>query len=283
MLVAKRVVRIISYIATLIALFFLILCCFHDDSLIIRNYTYDTVKVQTNFRIVVYSDFHHRDLKFPNADIIEETKKLNPNIVVFCGDMIDSHTKNLDNVNKIMDGLRDFPIYYVTGNHEEYAPLFNDFKEEIKRREQQNQRVYFIDDKQVNINDNITLYGLHDPIFDSHTYSNFRRDYGKLEETINKNFTFDAKKFNILLAHRPELADLYVRYPFDMIISGHSHGGQIRFGDFSFFRIATHTPYDHGEYIINDKRLYVSSGLGYSAMLPIRINCNPELVSIDVK
>ena len=91
---------------------------------------------------------------------------------------------------------------------------------------------------------------------------------------------------NILLAHRPDYIDLYRQYPFDLVLSGHTHGGQVRIPllvnglfapDQGWF-----PQYAGGLYEVGETSLVVSRGLSYYPRLP-RVFDPPEVVVIDVE
>ena len=69
----------------------------------------------------------------------------------------------------------------------------------------------------------IQLCGLSDPLM--------TKDPDKMLYTLN--FFKEEKErrklpFSLLLSHRPELLGLYSKFPIDLILSGHAHGGQFR-------------------------------------------------------
>ncbi len=89
----------------------------------------------------------------------------------------------------------------------------------------------------------------------------------------------------ILLCHRPyfiqEAAERNVR----LVLSGHTHGGQIvlgRIGNAVIAPARIASPYIWGKYSINNTHMYVSRGVGTVA-LPIRINCPPEITRITLR
>jgi len=82
---------------------------------------------------------------------------------------------------------------------------------------------------------------------------------------------------NILLVHEPDYADSASRYPVDLQLSGHSHGGQIRFpliGPPYLPPLAT--KYPRGLRRIRDLMLYTNVGIG-TIRVPVRFDCPPEL------
>jgi hypothetical protein len=90
----------------------------------------------------------------------------------------------------------------------------------------------------------------------------------------------------ILLAHEPDYADDVVAHPrgplVDLMLSGHSHGGQIRLpflGPLILPPMAE--KYPEGHYRFNRMQLYVNRGIG-TVGLPLRLNCPPEITLITL-
>ena len=91
---------------------------------------------------------------------------------------------------------------------------------------------------------------------------------------------------NVLLAHRPELIEDYLAYPFDIIFSGHAHGGQWRIPGLINGLYAPHQglfpKYAGGEYNFNQTKLIVSRGLENQKLDHIpRFYNRPEVVIVD--
>jgi predicted MPP superfamily phosphohydrolase len=101
-----------------------------------------------------------------------------------------------------------------------------------------------------------------------------------LDETLH---SIPSDEAVILLAHEPDYADEVARYPVDLQLSGHSHGGQVRL---PFVR-PLYLPelarkYVAGLYKIRDLTLYTNRGLGTLA-LPVRWNCPPEITLFTLR
>ncbi len=92
--------------------------------------------------------------------------------------------------------------------------------------------------------------------------------------------------YKILLCHQPNLFNEFSKkYDFDLMLSGHTHGGQINIIDIKGLRIAPSyliTDYLKGFYKENGKLLYVNRGYGVTG-LPIRINADPEIAVMKFK
>ena len=82
----------------------------------------------------------------------------------------------------------------------------------------------------------------------------------------------------ILLAHSPDIADQMEGARFDLVLAGHTHGGQIRlpFFDGAWLHQGLSGRYVEGLYAIGDSPLYVNRGIGTSRV-PLRIRSRPEI------
>ncbi len=89
----------------------------------------------------------------------------------------------------------------------------------------------------------------------------------------------------ILLCHKPYYLENAVAGGFDLMLSGHTHGGQIVFLDLFGEKItpaALVSPYVSGKYRMGKTHMYVSRGIG-TVGLPIRVNCPPEVTLFTLR
>jgi predicted MPP superfamily phosphohydrolase len=97
----------------------------------------------------------------------------------------------------------------------------------------------------------------------------------------------EPEAFTVLLAHRPELIDLYAEYGFDLVVSGHAHGGQVRVPGFMNGLFAPNQgflpKYAGGLYEVNGTIMIVSRGLARESTRLPRIFNRPELVVVELK
>ena len=209
-----------------------------------------------NFKIAQVSDVHCDRIGYSDLSFIKKIKNFNPDIIVITGDILDSYNNDMDIAYNILSQLAIVaPCYFVSGNHELRLP---EEYEQLKNRM-----------KKLNI-----------------TYlHNSKLFISKNNESINLVGVEDYNFFNILLSHRPEKFPIYADIRYELIFSGHAHGGQWRIpfvgGIFSpsqgFF-----PKYTNGNYVLEDSTLIVSQGLGNSSF-PIRINNRIELVLATLK
>ena len=95
----------------------------------------------------------------------------------------------------------------------------------------------------------------------------------------------DEATYTVLLAHRPELIDIYVESTVDLVLCGHAHGGQFRIP----FIGGVYAPgqglfpkYDSGLYEVGETQMVVSRGIGNS-IIPLRVNNRPEVVLVELQ
>ena len=129
----------------------------------------------------------------------------------------------------------------------------------------------------------IILSGVDDPKFldDFMSGSDEENTKNILESFITKQ----EDTFEILLAHRPEMFEIYSSADIDLVFSGHAHGGQINIP----FKGGLVAPgqgwfpeYYKGVYEKDNTQMVVNRGLGNSAF-PFRINNKPEIIIAELK
>jgi uncharacterized protein len=87
----------------------------------------------------------------------------------------------------------------------------------------------------------------------------------------------------VLMAHEPDYADYVAGYPVDLQLSGHTHGGQVRFPFMRpLYLPALAKKYVQGLFKIRDLTLYTNAGIG-TVEVPLRWNCPPEITFISVR
>jgi predicted MPP superfamily phosphohydrolase len=87
----------------------------------------------------------------------------------------------------------------------------------------------------------------------------------------------------VLLAHEPDFADEASKFPIDLQLSGHSHGGQVRIPLLPpLYLPALARKYVMGSYQVGPLPLYTNAGIG-TVGIPVRLNCAPEITLITLK
>ena len=87
----------------------------------------------------------------------------------------------------------------------------------------------------------------------------------------------------ILLVHEPDFADTASRFPIDLQLSGHSHGGQIWLPGIGAPWLPPHArKYPRGQYRVGSLPLYTNIGLG-TIRIPVRMDCPPEVTLVTLR
>jgi hypothetical protein len=221
-----------------------------------------------NFRIVQISDLHFSIIngKELAAEVVDRINKLNPDVVVCTGDLIDRDLQDEEAVIVLFNKIKTrYGMYAVPGNHEFYTGIDKATAFTTKAG------FKMIRNQTMTVADWINLTGVDDP-----AGRNFNLGSLLPEAEILKNVP--SKKFNILLKHQPVLDPKSLGL-FDLQLSGHVHKGQI----FPFSIVtALLYRYASGYFQLSEQaRLYVSRGTGTWGP-PIRFLCPPEITVIEI-
>ncbi len=207
-----------------------------------------------NFKIVQLSDMHigpvHKN-EFVST-IVERVNKLKPDLVAITGDLIDNNSGNLqDDLGSLSKLQSRFGNFFVTGNHEYYHTELSSLLtilEDLGVKSLINSGVTIAADQMGGFN----LIGLTDKAAE------------RVDEAV-PDFSLatanrDLQLPTILLAHRPEAIKM-IDNKVDLVLSGHTHGGQI----FPFGLLTKlANPYLYGLHRHNEfTQIYVSRGTGF--------------------
>lgn len=248
---------------------FLIYNYFQISSPLIVKLDLENKKLNKEVKITQISDFHNN--RYLREDrLLRDVAKFNPDIIVLTGDIIDMNTEDwtvslnlLEEIHKICED-----IYFVSGNHEERNKGHFAFLSDLKAI-----GINIMDNRleKLNIGENkIGLVGVE--------------YYYREDEYRDLISGLDESSFNILLSHSPDRIVPNLTGREDLVLSGHTHGGQVRF-PFLGGLIAPGQgflpEYDKGLYEIGRTTLYIDSGLGNS-FLPLRFLNRIQVTNIRV-
>ncbi len=202
-----------------------------------------------SLKIVQLSDLHITpDIDVVHLDaMVEKINQINPDLVLFTGDIIQSGAHKVQKQLKSFQELKA-KSYYVTGNHDIVYGAKN------LQSVMQKSGVELLDNRVVHIDmqgAKLQLVGLSD------RYSFMR---GVKRETKELFASLHSELPTILLAHQPKDVRLIGESRVDLQLSGHTHGGQIY--PLSLL-VKLVQPYFSGLYQHNKTTLYVSNGIGY--------------------
>ena len=200
---------------------------FQNNSIVTTENTISSAKIPASFedyKIVQLSDLHSKTFGNNQGVLVQKVYKIKPDLIVFTGDLVDSKKYNEKTSMTLMEELVQIaPIYFVTGNHEWWSGNFSSL--ESKLNDIGVQAIRNRTDIITNGNDKIHIIGIDDPAQVNESYA--ERSITE-EAIVNSIKELEEGYFKILLSHRPEMLPLYSDYKFDVVFSGHAHGGQIR-------------------------------------------------------
>lgn len=256
---------------------------FGNFTLCVSEYTYSSEKVPHGFdgyKIAQVSDFHNTKNRFICDALCDSLIAENPDIIFITGDFIDANKTDTDYSLEYAARFCEIaPCYFITGNHEiNYSITHNDdYLRYINGLRQCGVCVLESETAELkNGNDVIYLSGIDDlykrgyPLADSADY------LCSLTET--------GDSLNILLSHQPQQIDVYSEHGFDLVFSGHAHGGQVRlFGKGLYAPNQGYFPkYTSGMNTAGNTTYIISRGIGNS-IIPVRVFDRPELVYCTLK
>lgn len=221
------------------------------------------------FTIVQLSDIHvgHTIKRDFVEDLVSRTNALSPDIVVITGDLVDLPIEQISDDLEPLKALKA-PTYFILGNHDN----FHDPQTVIEHVRSLGIRPLLNDS--VSIGEGakrFNLVGIND-------LSGQR--IGIFPHDLRKAFAWvDVTRPCIVLAHQPKTIELVDGYRCDLMLSGHTHGGQI----FPFgLLVMIDQPYLSGLHQHSvDKQIFVSNGAGYWGP-PLRVLAPSEITRIVI-
>ena len=223
------------------------------------------------YKIVQLSDIHIGGLvnaKFIN-DIVTRINTIKPDLVVITGDLVDIDVQKAENILDEFKALKSkYGTYFIVGNHE----YFHNIEKIISKvkslgiRVLENENVYIGQRK-----NGFNLAGVYD-VFGYRVKSHMPDLYKALDGKKKDSPT-------VLLAHQPSYID-EVKHGVDLMLSGHTHGGQL----YPFrFLVKLQQPYVSGLHQHNkDLQIYVNKGTGFWGP-PMRLGASSEITEIIIK
>ena len=205
----------------------------------VKKIRFKSKKIKSDKRVVLLSDIHiGSNKRYFLERIVEKVNSLKPDIVLITGDLVDERFVTYDDIKPIDDINSE--IFFTYGNHEFYVgedyieKLFESTKMNVLRNEYE-------------VSGDMQIIGIDD-------------GFGKitLKEELQK-IDLSRNKYKILMYHRPKGYKFASKQGIDLMVSGHTHGGQIIPFNFLvrlFFRKFK------GLHKIEELRLYITTGTG---------------------
>lgn len=224
----------------------------------------------TNLRLVQLTDLHIGQLGGYHRGIASTVRELEPDLLLLTGDYLEER-RNLAEVQSFLTLLKGIaPALAVQGNWEYWSRLEG---ENLRRKFAAREVELLISEPR-----RITLKGI--------TLNVLGLDYPSDSDSLTHLLRHsDADNFNLLLSHVPAFEHRLLGKDIDLVLSGHTHGGQVRLPFLPPFYLPRYSGrFVAGQFKVGPAQtpLYVSRGLGTS-VLPIRMFCRPEITLIEIQ
>ena len=206
-------------------------------------------------RIVHITDIHYKGDRVYLKKVVETVNALSPDFVCFSGDLVESATY----VNEALEILSSIqrPVYSVPGNHDYWSGASFDT---ISQYCQSTGGAWLLDRDTLTQDGQIQIIGA----------TGNQSQLPPPQQALKR----------ILIVHYPLFVE-QVKETFDLILAGHSHGGQVRLpfwgALFLPYRVGS---YDLGLFQTKVGPLYVNPGIG-TFFFPVRSWCRPEITVIE--
>lgn len=248
-----------------------------DSQLTVREYTIESGKVDGPVRLALLTDLHCCYYGEGQRELLDAVAAQQPDLVVLSGDIVDDETRMPEErALATVEALAEqWPVYYVTGNHEFWSGRVDEIKAELRQC-----GAVILEGESALVTaagQTIQICGVDDPNVGE-------RAWQAQLETVTAALEEDV--FSVLLTHRPERVEDYTGRGFDLVLAGHAHGGQWRLPGLINGLIAPNQgifpQYAGGEYDLEGTTLIVSRGLARESTRVPRFYNPPELVIIEL-
>jgi uncharacterized protein len=220
-------------------------------------------------RVVQISDIHH-GLFLPKewlSEAVRQANRLNPDIIALTGDFVTYSRRNIGPAAELLGRLRArYGVYAVLGNH--------DFRVDASAISEalQAQHIDVLRNRHVTLwfgGESVYLAGVD--------------DYGYGADLRRAMRGVPREAATILLAHNPRVIHLASRQGVSLVLSGHTHGGQVNLPLLGtvYGRSPERLRYKIGWDRMGATQIYVSRGIG-TIVLPWRLRCPAEITHLEL-
>lgn len=229
----------------------------------VREIVVKDEKIKENINMVLISDLHSIDYGY---ELIDKLHNIDIDVVVLVGDIVDE-SYDIKAVYEFLEYIgKNYPTYYVSGNHEFKMLNIHYIKNKLK-----NYGIQVLEGECQKFK-GINMCGIDD-IIESRT------------DQLSKIVKDDS--YSVLLAHRPSFIDKYLKYDYDLVLSGHAHGGQIKIPFIIDGLVAPDEwlfpKYFDGLYEFDNGKMIVSKGLAKDKFFVPRLYNRPEIVVVQLR
>lgn len=238
-----------------------------------REYEISDPRIARETRICVLSDLHNARYGANQSRLLLAVAQAKPDVVLLLGDLFDQHGSNANTTALLRELSSRYTCYFVMGNHEYKTKQIQQVITQIHAA-----GIPILAGTSVRLDSNVRIFGVDDGMAGKLKQLRQIRQAGS-----ERNDT----EYSILAIHVPNGVQSYLPYGFDLMLSGHTHGGQIILpgllnglyapGQGFFPKFAG------GRYDLDKTTLIISRGLARKPLWLPRVFNPPEIVLLDLK
>ena len=263
--------KIYIFLPLLLSTIIIIYGYINMHNVVSTSYEVHNNKVNNDYKIILIADLHY-GVSLNNKQLkkyCDEISSLNPDIVILAGDIVDEKTtkKQMQDAIKLIGSIKNnYGIFFIYGNHDKNTYSRNPkYKTYELISELNKNKITILEEYMQNINDDIVLIG---------------RGYDNrlpIEDILER---VDTNRFILSVDHVPQEYTRNIENGVNMLLSGHTHAGQI-FPVGLIERIFKTSDQIYGIEEHEDFAAIVTSGIAGWAM-PIRTEKHSEYVIINL-
>ena len=261
-------------------------------------------------RMLHITDLHMAPWQRRKQDWVRSLRSLEPDLVINTGDNL-GHVDGIDGVEYALEPFRDVPGVYVNGSNDTYGPMLKNpfayFSPPAERQEPSNRldtprlEAFFaslgwrsLNNEAVSMDVSgspLEFFGVDDPHIGRDRLDRLPGILDELRENSENDDSVHARKVTgIGVTHAPyqRVLNSFVTHGADLIVAGHTHGGQVCVPGYG--ALVTNCDLPRGQasglsvwkHALRAAYLNVSAGLGTSIYAPVRFACKPEAVLLTL-
>ncbi len=261
-------------ILLLIALIFYV-TVFEPNNLKKTYFIIETEKYSTLFhpiKIIHLTDFHIDKIGYRERKVLKIVKEEEPEMILLSGDYLNDRDKLLELESYIHQLVLIAPTYFTLGNWDN-VEIFRTLKKAGAISVFEKDELVYIKNFQLNI------FSIKMPW----SFKPFEVE----EKHFLEIFKGSQETFSLFLIHTPDHFPVAVKYKIDLVLAGHTHGGQFRLPFFgSRFKYSKFgKKYESGIFYDGQSCMYVNRGIGMTGNVRYRMRslCPPEILIITIK
>ena len=254
----KKIFKIISIVFITLVLLIFYSRYIATAGLVTKEITINNQNIESDFdglKIVHFSDLHYKRIitKKRINKIIDEINLINPDVVVFTGDLIDDDSDITDDdiayLKETLGSINSkYGKYAVLGNHD-YSIDINKIREIYK-------------DADFNL-----LENTYDIIYSKNNQKLYigGMSTGEFNDSTISKLLINDNMYKIILLHEPDFIEDIKSLNSDLALAGHSHNGQVNIPYIKKLFLPVNSKKYYDEYYkVNNTEFYISNGIGVS-------------------